>query len=65
MKYDDNLEQVGSGRISLLNVEELQRMSPARRKQAIKKMLNRVVVEMQETRPQSSVELADLEADNS
>jgi hypothetical protein len=63
MNYDDKIPNGNSGRVSLMGLDKLQTMSPEQRQRALKKMLKRVADEAQSIRPQSSIELADLEAD--
>lgn len=61
MKYDDQIEKNGSGRMTLTSVEALKKMNPERRKQAIHKLLKRVAEEMKNEKPTSSRQLAELE----
>lgn len=53
-----------SGRITMIDMEELKRVKPKRRQQVVKRVLKQVAEEVTNSRPQSSIELADMEADS-
>lgn len=48
MNYDDELEESGSGKVTLVPIDSLKRMSPERRKQSINTLLKRIAKDFQD-----------------